>query len=52
MKDIHPLPEALEGPEPNKRFQPVFAATPFEQRKTYPGEGEVLKDDDDGWDRS
>jgi len=46
MKDAHPIPEALEGPEPNPAYRPSYVSTPLEQRYTYPGEGEVFRDDD------
>jgi hypothetical protein len=51
MKDTHPLPEALEGPEPNPAYQPFIMSTPLDQRFTYPGEAEVFDDGDNGWNR-
>ena len=51
MKDRHPLPEPLEGPEPNPDFQPCPAPTAPDQRIVFPGEGEVFKEPDDGWEK-
>ncbi len=50
MKDRHPLPEALEGPEPNPMFLPEVSPTPEDQRRIYPGEGDIFREEDDGWD--
>lgn len=51
MKDRNPLPEALEGPLPNPRFQPDVTPSPIEQRAIYPGEGERFREQDDGWEK-
>lgn len=52
MKDTRPLPEALEGPEPNPARQPSVTPTPADQRNIYPGEGEIFREPDDGWPES
>jgi hypothetical protein len=45
MLDKKPLPEALEGPDPQRHHWPEPAApTPVEEREVYPGEGVVFKE--------
>lgn len=44
MKDRHPLPEALEGPEPNRSVRPKIDPTPKKDQYIYPGEGDVFRD--------
>jgi len=48
MRDRSPSAAALEGPEPRPGFWPEASRpTPSEERAVYPGEGLVLKPEDD-----
>jgi len=42
MADTHPLPTALEGPNPQPGHWPAPASTPAADRVAYPGEAEAV----------
>jgi catechol 2,3-dioxygenase-like lactoylglutathione lyase family enzyme len=45
LRDKHPLPVALQGPEPQPGVWPAPASpTPTDERVVYPGEGTILCD--------
>ncbi len=47
MKDRHPSPITLEGPEPQPGHWPEpLSPTPVNKRAVYPGEGEVFREEE------
>ncbi len=52
MKDRSPSRITLEGPDPQSgKWPAVTRKTPPQDREVFPGEGIVLKETDDGWNR-